>query len=157
MAGKIVAGVAVWAAVSGCVAVEPGAAPAPPSPSGRPAQVVEPQIVQGPAREVLEAVLPDGPAAAPPAPKSPRATARTAPGNAPRERSEMGVPPAEGWGRAVPQQPRPPRPPRTRAMKPPALPSLPPVPVVRPDVCALGEDYGQWRPDSPEARICRKT
>ncbi|MFF3324813.1 hypothetical protein [Streptomyces sp. NPDC002889] len=35
------------------------------------------------------------------------------------------------------------------------MPSVPPVPAVGRDVCALGEGYGGWRPDSPGARICR--
>ncbi|MFI8824974.1 hypothetical protein [Streptomyces sp. NPDC053431] len=131
------------AALTGCVAVEPPAtAPAPPT--GRAAdpagQDVAPQIVQGPAREALEAAMPDPPA---PAPRSP--VERPAPGGSgtahPR-RTEQPHP------SAVPR-PRPPRYPDV------VLPELPHVPRDRADVCALGESYGGWSPHSEQARICR--
>ncbi|WP_327322135.1 hypothetical protein OG735_06270 [Streptomyces sp. NBC_01210] len=42
-------------------------------------------------------------------------------------------------------------------MKPPAPAPGPPVlPAARPDICALGEEYGRLPPDSPQARICRE-
>ncbi|MET7621392.1 hypothetical protein [Streptomyces sp. NPDC005408] len=122
-------------ALSGCVAVEPRPAPPPPPPNDRPAQVVEPQIVQSPAREVLE----------PPATPTPAAAG---PGERPRPRPpEPGA--AEPPARPHRKPERPGRP--ERPVKPAA-----PAPVVRPDVCALGEGYGRWRPGSPEARICRE-
>jgi hypothetical protein len=131
---KVLAGVAVWA-VSGCVAVQPQPVPPPPSHSGRPAQAVEPQIVQRPAREVL----------APPPLTSPLAET-AAPPSLP--------PPA---ARHVPnERPKSP-PPKPRTAEPPTLPSLRPLPALGPDVCALGESYGRWRPGSPESRICQET
>ncbi|MDQ0944983.1 hypothetical protein QFZ67_006688 [Streptomyces sp. V1I1] len=130
---KVLAGVAVWA-VSGCVAVQPEPVPAPPSHSGRPAQAVAPQIVQRPAREVL----------APPPLTAPLA--------------QTAAPPAEPApaARHMPnEQPTSP-PPKPRTAEPPALPPLRPLPAVGPDVCALGESYGRWRPGSPESRICQE-
>ncbi|MFI2352112.1 hypothetical protein ACH492_35000 [Streptomyces sp. NPDC019443] len=133
---KVLAGVAVWA-VSGCVAVQPQPVPAPPSHSGRPAQAVEPQIVQRPAREVLApppltwaetAALPSVP---PPAAR-----------HVPDERPESPPP------KSLPAKPG--------TAEPPTLPSLRPLPAVGPDVCALGESYGRWRPGSPESRICQE-
>ncbi|NUK01807.1 hypothetical protein HRW20_12235, partial [Streptomyces lunaelactis] len=52
-------GVAAWT-VTGCVSVDPLPVPSSPARGGGPARVVEPQIVQGPAREVLEAPPPAG-------------------------------------------------------------------------------------------------
>jgi hypothetical protein len=132
---KVLAGVAVWA-VSGCVAVQPQPVPAPPSHSGRPAQAVEPQIVQRPAREVL---------APPPLTSPPAKTA--APPSAP-------APAARHMPNQQPKFPPPKtRPPKPRTAEPPALR---PLPAVGPDVCALGESYGRWRPGSPESRICQE-
>jgi hypothetical protein len=127
---------AVWA-VSGCVAVEPQPVPASPSHSGRPAQAVEPQIVQRPAREVL---------APPPLTSPPAETA--APPSVP-------APAARHMPNERPKPPPPkPRPPKPRTAEPPTLPSLRPLTAV--DVCALGESYGHWRPGSPESRICQE-
>ncbi|MFD7326360.1 hypothetical protein ACFV9D_35700 [Streptomyces sp. NPDC059875] len=137
---KILVGMAV-AALSGCVSIEvPPPAPVPPKEVSRPAQDVEtaPQIVEGPAREALEAALPDPP------PPSPRAT--------PAQRKEKG-----GAGTRKAKK-RPPSTPRPHARVPDARPPEPPRPPrSRADVCELGEQYGGWRPDSPQASICRGT
>jgi hypothetical protein len=130
---KVLAGVAVWA-VSGCVAVQPQPVPAPPSHSGRPAQAVEPQIVQRPAREVL----------APPPLTAPLAQTAAPP--------SVPAPAARHMPNERPKSP----PPKPRTAESPALPSLRPLPAVGPDVCALGESYGRWRPGSPESRICQE-
>jgi hypothetical protein len=132
------------AALAGCVAVDtPPPAPAPaPTPAAsansvRPAQGGAPQIVEGPAREALEAALPAPvPGAIPsvrPVPRSARPPRTEAPRPAP-------VPPR-------PERPDLPKLPETR------LPAAPPL--SRADVCALGERYGGWAPGSDQARICR--
>ncbi|MEV6400497.1 hypothetical protein AB0M39_37925 [Streptomyces sp. NPDC051907] len=133
-------------AVSGCVTVQAGPAPAQPPHTARPSQVVQPQVVQGPAREVLEA---------PPEPKAASRPAKAAPG--PHAKAPAPAP-RRTWRerereRATPQRqrPRPHRPPAARPPTPPAAPAS------RPDLCALGEQYGRWRPSSQEARICRET
>lgn len=141
---KILVGVAV-AALSGCVSIEapaPAPAPAPPREVSRPTQDagvdVAPQIVEGPAREALEAALP------PPPPPSPPTTggqhkekggpgaqkAKQRPSSGPRKKSRA----------SDAKPPEPPRPPRSRG-----------------DVCALGEQYGGWHPGSDQAKICRGT
>ncbi|MFF0433418.1 hypothetical protein ACFYU9_14470 [Streptomyces sp. NPDC004327] len=139
-----VAGLAM-AALSGCVAVEPSpAAPAPaPAPAASPGpagQDVAPQIVQGPAREALEAAMPD-----PPAPEARSSAARQPPGAAPGHRHEATRPRTDH----VPDQHR---------RRPAAgLPDLPQVPRSGADVCAIGQAYGGWSPDSAQARTCRNT
>ncbi|MEN8654324.1 hypothetical protein ABCR94_27950 [Streptomyces sp. 21So2-11] len=148
----ILVGVVV-SAVSGCVAVQPRPAHAPPTEPPRLSQDVQPQIVQAPAREALDAVLPPSPAPAPPG------------GGAVREepRRTAAVRPAPAPPRQAPAAPA--APPKAADRPPRILPSLPvPVPVpagavagTGADVCALGEGYGGWRPDSPETRICRET
>ncbi|MER6980290.1 hypothetical protein ABT317_25800, partial [Streptomyces carpinensis] len=50
-----------------------------------------------------------------------------------------------------PHHRRPPRTPHTEA--PSGTHAVP----GNPGVCALGRQYGGWRPDSPEARICGQT
>jgi hypothetical protein len=72
-------------------------------------------------------------------------------------------PPAPVPQRARPQPERSRQAPRTRSPRLPrfGLPGLPErirkeVPGTA-DVCALGERYGGWRRDSPEAVICRRT
>ncbi|MFF4233054.1 hypothetical protein [Streptomyces sp. NPDC001820] len=136
---KILTGMAVWA-VSGCVAVNPQPVASPPSHGGSPAQAVEPQIVQRPARDIL----------APPPLTSPSAESAARP-TAPA--------PAAAHSPTGRPEPRPQksRPPVPRTAEPPALPSVRPLPADRPDVCALGESYGRWRPGSPESLICRET
>ncbi len=139
------------AALSGCVSVEPPpTAPAPPQEIGRPVQDVDvdvaPQIVEGPAREALEAALPSPP------PPSPRATHEQRKGKGKgkdRDKGKDGAALRKGKGRpsSVPH-------PRVPSVKPPAMPE---PPRSRADVCALGEQYGGWRPDSAQAKICRGT
>ncbi|WP_406002096.1 hypothetical protein [Streptomyces sp. NBC_00829] len=127
ISAKLLLGMTAWA-VCGCVAVEPP--PAPPAPSGRQAGVVEPRIVQSPAREALGATAAD----------------ETTPASTP----------AAGDGRRQRPKARPVRPERGREPSTGQLPPVPVVPAVPPDVCALAEQYGRWRPGSPEARICRE-
>ncbi|XIE77708.1 hypothetical protein AB6O49_04455 [Streptomyces sp. SBR177] len=103
-----------------------------------------PQIMPGPAREALEAALPD-----PPEPRAAverrRTDAPSAPA-APRPRTERPRP------SAVPQQKHPrPRTPEVH------VPGVPEVPRDRAGVCALGQAYGGWSPDSPQARLCKGT
>ncbi|MFG3346455.1 hypothetical protein ACGF1Z_15490 [Streptomyces sp. NPDC048018] len=136
----LLAGMAM-AALTGCVAVEPPpTAPAPaPSRAADPAgQDVAPQIVQGPAREALEAAMPDEPAPGP--------------------RPSAGRPGPGGAGPARPhrtERPHPSAVPRPRPYPDLVLPALPKLPRDRADVCALGESYGGWSPGSDQARICR--
>ncbi|GGX04155.1 lipoprotein [Streptomyces malachitofuscus] len=138
-------------ALSGCVTVQrplaPGPATAPPQrigpgPDGR----NETQVVQAPAREALEMVGPSRP------PKKPASPSHRAAPTTPPERST----PSEG--RTLPARPEPDG----------RVPSRPPkdLPDVggpakgssdRPDLCALGREYGGWHADSPEAAICRDT
>ncbi len=143
------------AALAGCVAVDtPPPAPAPASTpaasanSVRPAQGGAPQILEGPAREALEAALP---APAPGATPSVRPAPRPA------------HPPRTGAARPAPVPPRPERPARPVPDRP-ALTELPELPETRlpaapprsrAEVCALGERYGGWAPGSDPARICR--
>ncbi|MFF2522761.1 hypothetical protein [Streptomyces liangshanensis] len=130
--------------VSGCVAVDPGTAPVPRpetrTPVARPE--VEPQIVQAPAREALDAVLPvPERKSAPATPPDTGRTGRAQPDTRSVHRSE-----------APPAKPKPkPReqPVERRRTLPTGTPHL-----IR-DVCALGETYGSWSEDSPQARICR--
>ncbi|MEV6247466.1 hypothetical protein AB0M38_14855 [Streptomyces sp. NPDC051742] len=155
---KILVGAAV-AALAGCVSVDtPPTAPAPasaPAPAPvaetvRPGQGVAPQIVEGPAREALEAALP-----APPPTAAPRATPSS-------EVRRGAVAPRTETRRpeAVPQQRERPRPAPRREF--PEMPELPKptgvpmrAPVSRADVCELGERYGGWAPGSDPSRICR--
>ncbi|WP_031071477.1 hypothetical protein [Streptomyces sp. NRRL S-118] len=148
---KVLTAVAMAAAASGCVSVQPPPGPGPAAPeASRPVQDVAPQIVEGPAREALEAALPPAPT------DSPRVPAAR-PGH-----------PVPGTGGGAPHDDdRPPRPPRApggpavdrpREQLPQVRPPAPPsVPVTLPDVCALGEDYGGWQPGSQESRTCRGT
>lgn len=157
---RILAGVAM-AALSGCVAVEvPPAAPDPvPSPAAeRPGGDVAPQIVQGPAREALEAAMPD-----PPTPE-PRASVG-------RQRTDDGRGGPGHPGDATP---------RHHTKKPHAsttseehgqhghhgqrhrdpavdLPGLLRAPRSAAELCELGARYGGWSPDSEQARVCRGT
>ncbi|MFI8965950.1 hypothetical protein ACIGO8_28005 [Streptomyces sp. NPDC053493] len=140
----LLAGVAM-AALAGCVAVEaPPAAPAPVTsgPAAGPAgQDVAPQIVEGPAREALEAAMP-GPAT--PEPRSSVArheTARSGPVRPHRT-----------------EKPRPssvPKKQQQQRRRPAVPPGVPEMPRTRAEVCALGQSYGGWSPDSPQARLCR--
>ncbi|MER5276932.1 hypothetical protein ABT025_14375 [Streptomyces sp. NPDC002809] len=138
---KLLVGVAVTA-LSGCVSVQPQpSAPTRPE-SSRPAQDLAPQIVQPPARDMLEA-LPD------PKP-SPSASRRAAPAPPPSARRDGPRPPQQHRpGPAAHPEPR-------RAAPPAPVPALP-APVTGAGVCALGRGYGHWPAGSPQARICDST
>ncbi|MEV6422445.1 hypothetical protein [Streptomyces sp. NPDC051662] len=145
----ILMGMAVTA-VSGCVAVEPhpspGPSPRPGTSSGiQPPGAPEPLIIEAPAREALEAVVPpSAPKAAPPSSAGARPPAWDRP--APDRTSGSTRPPVMSRPERRPQD----HPEEQRHTAPS------PAPVVT-DVCALGERYGQWPKDSPQARICRDT
>ncbi|WP_232839247.1 hypothetical protein [Streptomyces triticisoli] len=145
------------AALSGCVTVQRPPAPVasaasvlPPAP--RPDGTAGRQAAQAPAREALEFVgssaspKPTGPS---PSPESAEPTRVPAVPSPAEKRQNPSAP--HSPGRRVPSHPAPRR----------ADPPLPPRtqgPALRPaDLCALGRQYGGWRPDSPEARICSQT
>ncbi|QNP62189.1 hypothetical protein [Streptomyces genisteinicus] len=142
-AGTILTVLAAWA-TAGCVSVPagppPSPAPAPASPAPR--QAAGPQILPGPARQALEAALPE-PAAVPAGrPGRPAAAGRTT------------SPAAAGQSTAPPRS----TPPERAAPAPPHLPHVPGLrlPRGREDVCGLGESLGGLRPGSAEARACRE-
>ncbi|MFF5938204.1 hypothetical protein [Streptomyces sp. NPDC012508] len=135
------AGAAI-AALSGCVSVDPPpAAPPPPLEVSSPSPHVDvaPQIVEGPAREALEAALP-----APP-PPSPRAAPR-------KPRQQGGTTVRNGTGTPQRQSGAPREQKRTAPPRPPGLPE---PPRSRADVCRLGAQYGGWHPESVQATICK--
>ncbi|MFI6287913.1 hypothetical protein ACIBCM_24735 [Streptomyces sp. NPDC051018] len=141
-AGNLVS-MALWAAsgltASACVAVEPRPLPPPDPGITSPAPAARPQIVQGPGREALEA---------PPVPPSSAAPVPTSSAEPSRVRQPRKPRASEPPVRRTAPVPRPgPRVP---------LPPLPALPSLGPDVCALGESYGGWRRDGPEARMCRQ-
>ncbi|MEU2656874.1 hypothetical protein ABZ615_16275 [Streptomyces sp. NPDC007325] len=157
---RLLAGAAAAVALTGCVAVDgpppaPSPAPAPVADPVRPTQDVAPQIVlQGPAREALEAALPS------PASRTaaPRGETRRATGHAAPSRTPSPEPSSPAARRTSP----PPEPPVPAAAVPGAreaarlaerLPQAPPV--SREDVCELGERYGGWDPAGVEAGLCR--
>ncbi|MFJ3673187.1 hypothetical protein ACIPSE_42680 [Streptomyces sp. NPDC090106] len=143
-------------ALSGCVTVQrPPATGQPPagpalSSAPRPEGPAEPQIVQAPAREALELMGPseDAKPSAPPAgPATPSAAARAPERAAPEARPER------------PRHPVHPEHPGTREGRQPRV-ELPDVATAvpgNPDVCGLAKEYGGWRKDSAEARICEQT
>ncbi|MFC8507964.1 hypothetical protein ACFU3J_27825 [Streptomyces sp. NPDC057411] len=151
---RILAGVAM-AALSGCIAVEPPpTAPAPvPGPAvERPGQDVAPQIVQGPAREALEAAMPD-----PPAPE-PRSSVERRPrtdgaggGHGGREQRAEQNPPHHA------KKPHPSADGRQHHHPAVDLPGLPRPPRSAAEVCELGARYGGWGPNSEQAKVCRAT
>ncbi|MFB7517263.1 hypothetical protein [Streptomyces sp. NPDC056144] len=164
---KILVGAAV-AALTGCISVDtPPTVPAPsPAPAAEssvlPAHEVAPQIVEGPAREALEAALPDTP---PPA-AAPRVTPAPEPGPpapVPEQPRRRAAPPAQQ------RAPRPEAAPRHREKEAHPAPraSVPEIeelaklpkkaPVSRADICDLGERYGGWAPGSDQAKICHGT
>lgn len=139
-------------ALTGCVTVHRPTAPGPPTapsqPPVRPEGRTHTQIVQAPAREALEMIAVSRPGEAPASPSH-----RSTPAPAPTERTA----PSGDRDRPARRAPE-----RTEASRRPPV-ELSEVPdVILPDVrsttdvCALGRRYGGWRPDSPEARICRK-
>ncbi|OIK28557.1 hypothetical protein [Streptomyces malaysiense] len=127
-------------ALTGCVTVRHTAAPGPPPSAAPPRQPVprtdgsaSPRVVQAPAREALEMVGPSGDPA--PAPK-----------------------PAPPGNPAAPPPTHPPAPPRARPPRADRPAQAPPrtsqrVPA---DVCDLGREYGGWRGNSPESKICEQ-
>ncbi|WP_235023682.1 hypothetical protein [Streptomyces sp. WAC05374] len=152
---KVLATVAV-AAVSGCVSVDPGPASVPAAPDAiHPAgQDVAPQILEGPAREALEAALPP---TRPPAPRAPSPAPPAPPADDTRHAPEA-APPAPP--RAEPRAERPVRLPSAQDVRE-RLPRIerPDVPAVRdtvPDVCEVGRTHGGWAPGSRQAAVCRE-
>ncbi|MER7951843.1 hypothetical protein ABTY59_31045 [Streptomyces sp. NPDC096079] len=151
---KILVGAAV-AALAGCVSVDappsaPSRSPAPAADTVRPAQDVAPQLLEGPAREALEAALP-----APPASPAPRATPTAG------QHRRTVAPPRTQAPHPGPVPPRRERPRPSARPDPPGLPDLRGLPedppVTRAEVCDLGERYGGWAPGSEQAGICRGT
>ncbi|MFE2375715.1 hypothetical protein [Streptomyces sp. NPDC059398] len=154
---------AAVSAASGCVAVPPERAPAPGQSRtpGHHAQRTGPQIVQSPPVEALETVSPrpgagSGAGSRDAAPAAHRPSGEAGPGSG-TER-DAGPAPVR---RAV-------RPARPRAAQPGSGHPDRPLPRRHPEraghpsghpagVCALGEGYGGWPADSPQARICRQT
>ncbi|WP_327298849.1 hypothetical protein [Streptomyces sp. NBC_01197] len=154
-------GAAVWAA-TGCVAVPP-APPPPPGPSRTPghhAQDTGPQIVQGPPVEALETVPPGtGPGHRTAVPPPGRPPARR-PGGEAGPGLSAGTGPAPVRHTVRPSHPRTAHPRRVQPAQsaPPRLPKHAAHPSgTNADVCALGEGYGGWPQDSPQARICHQT
>ncbi|MFG2334417.1 hypothetical protein ACGFMM_33120 [Streptomyces sp. NPDC048604] len=147
MAGVV--GVTV-AAVTGCVSVEPPAAPPVPAPAGveLPAGPAEPQVVvEAPAREALESVDPPERAVAPPPRR--KAAERDRGGSQEHEADRpRRLPHQRDWTPGG-------RPP---VVLPPVLPKLPVRPPrSRGQVCDMGEKYGGWGRGSDQSRICRDT
>jgi hypothetical protein len=130
--------------VRGPAAADPSAAGAHSSASRRDGPA-DPRVVQAPAREALEMIgpSPDRHTGEPRRTKPP--ATRTAPHDPPAARVRPEQRPA-----------RPAAPERTRgpALSRPKVPDLPRSSGENADVCSLGKQYGGWRPDSPEARIC---
>ena len=133
---------------SGCGTVQRPAAPDPPpgtAPSlpsvPRPDGSAEPKVVQAPVKEALEMVGPSRP------PARPSAGPPHTPGPPPTP-----APPRPPAGRAATPHPQPHRTHTPRTDLPDVTGSVPKAP----DVCALGKQYGGWRADSPQARICEQ-
>ncbi|MFE5797297.1 hypothetical protein ACFQ8C_32605 [Streptomyces sp. NPDC056503] len=159
---RLLAGAAVAVALTGCVAVDgppqaPAPSPAPATDPVRPAQDVEPQIVlQGPAREALEAALPS-PArgSAPPRGETRRATGHAAP-PPPRAAAPSPSSPATARPTATPPaRVSPPAAPEARELERLAEQLREAPPVTGKDVCDLGERFGGWDPASVQAGLCR--
>ncbi|MFF4760992.1 hypothetical protein [Streptomyces sp. NPDC001292] len=140
------------AALSGCVTVQRPPAPGPAA-ATTPLSVPLPDgnaghpAVQAPAREALEHI---GDPHHSPTPTTPtRAPSAAAPPGK-RQPSSPAHPPGRAPAHAAPRHPRHTAPPR--APLPGTKHALPP----NADLCALGRQYGGWKPDSPEARFCRQ-
>ncbi|MFB7460482.1 hypothetical protein [Streptomyces sp. NPDC056188] len=140
-------------ALSGCVTVQRPPAPGPaaattplsvPSPDGKAGH----PAVQAPAREALERIGDPRHSSTPATP--PRVPSEAAPPGK-RQPPAPAHSPARPPAHAAPRHPRPASPPR--AHHPGAKHALPP----NTDFCALGRQYGGWKPDSPETRICHQT
>ncbi|WP_432068038.1 hypothetical protein [Streptomyces sp. C10-9-1] len=140
---KALVGLAVLA-TAGCVTVEAPRNPGPTAPVATtgipPGPSVEPLTLQGPAREALEAALPDPVPAPPPPPQKAGPAAPPGPAE---------PPPVREPGPARPHTPRPPAPPEPTAVELGRL-----AEGGAAEVCALGREYGGWLPDSPQAHIC---
>ncbi|MET9971024.1 hypothetical protein ABZZ80_35260 [Streptomyces sp. NPDC006356] len=153
-------------ALAGCTTVQyppPSGGPAVPSqpPAPQPVGSMEPEVVQAPAREALtliepsrrptpatsaaQSASPTAPAHTPPAPRShphPRPEHREArhPGPGRPDRPRVEIPDVSESVRKGVQG-------NTGTTGNPG----------QADVCALGKEYGGWRPDSPESKICEQT
>ncbi|MEU9857082.1 hypothetical protein [Streptomyces sp. NPDC047974] len=161
---RLLAGAAVAVALTGCVAVDgpppaPAPSPAPATDPARPAQDVEPQIVlQGPAREALEAALP-APArsAAAPRGETRRTTGHAAPSRtatappAASSPSPTAARPTAGHLARVP----PPAAPEVRELERLAERLRKAPPVTGKDVCELGERYAALDPAGVHGGLCR--
>jgi hypothetical protein len=139
-------------ALAGCVTVQRPPAPGPSAAPVRPASPsvphpdgqAEQRVVQAPAREALEMVGPSRrPESEPPRPRRSAAGGHPAPVQPQHRGPEVPHP------RPAHPEHRRPQPPRVRVPDGPGRRTT--------DVCALGEQYGGWRPDSPQARICKHT
>ncbi|MGX5208334.1 hypothetical protein ACWKT3_06490 [Streptomyces violaceus] len=149
-------------ALSGCVTVQDPPVPAPAAPSRpsapRPEEQAETQVVQAPAREALELI--EGSRRPEPAASASRPA--TPPAASPQQEQRP-----SGTRDARPHPTRPERPepaPRSPRRSHAGVSGDVPESVRQDiqqqvpgnkDVCALGRRYGGWRPDSPEATICR--
>ncbi|MFI7316595.1 hypothetical protein [Streptomyces venezuelae] len=146
------------AAVTGCTSVERPSGPGPtaataPQPAPRTDGEQRPKVVQAPAREALQRMDPPRSPSPRKSDGGPDAASKADPSAPPPSRTHR---PAQRPGTAAASPVR-----RPVAARPdagatrPAPAGVPAAPVT--DVCALGETYGKWRPDSPEAVICRDT
>ncbi|MET9148217.1 hypothetical protein [Streptomyces sp. NPDC004042] len=153
-------------ALTGCVTVQrpPSGVPVTASAAGpapRPEGGTDPRAVQAPAREALErAGSSDGPTApdARPRTHTPAAPPATSAATGPAARDQhpaprSTAPGAPGYKSGHETAPRPPHPPAPRHTTPAARHAVP----ANPGICALGKEYGHWRPGSPEAKICGQT
>lgn len=164
---RLLAGAAVAAALTGCVAVDgpppaPAPSPAPATDPVRPAQDMEPQIaLQGPAREALEAALP-APARSTAAP---RGETRRATGHAAPSRTASASPASPAASSPSPTAALPTAGHLAR-VSPPAAPEVRELerlaerlrkapPVTGKDVCELGERYGALDPAGVHGGLCR--
>ncbi|MFI6939029.1 hypothetical protein ACIBI4_07130 [Streptomyces sp. NPDC050418] len=146
-------------AVSGCVAVKPTATPpaTPSGPASAPAAKgnAEPQIVQAPAHEALQRIHEKERSAA--EPSAPAGTRAPGAGPGSGGDSVRGSDTGAGQGPGTGSTRRQGRAPDTRPARPHAKP-----PAVIPgagksaDLCGLGEQYGGWPADSPQAKTCRE-
>jgi len=139
-------------ALTGCVTVQhhppvPGASAVPSVPPlPRPDGSARTRVIQAPAREALDMVAPETPAArqggervSAPAPAEP-------PARVPAARERESLPQHRGR----PQRPSVPDAPRIE------IPDVESEVRKQADVCALGREYGGWREGSAEARICEQ-
>ncbi|MFE5892888.1 hypothetical protein ACFQ6E_28665 [Streptomyces sp. NPDC056462] len=146
-------------ALSGCTTVErPPTSDAPTAPSRpsapRPSEHRDPEIVQAPAREALAFI---GPSRRPASTSS--AAHSASPGSPPTAHTPP-APDSHPHPRPAHQEPRRPTPkvPKVPPVKIPKVPdSTRPAVPKNTNVCALGKQYGGWRADSPESRICEQT